>query len=226
MEDNIGRGRGTSTNKTRQYKSMIEDARAIFNHNRNEDSIQQVREGENVRAKESRRRNWHEVPVGQSDREGLCLSDQQRLRVRGLSPTVVHGSSKCDLPRGAIKFMQNKDFGEKQFYFAYKDFTYADYGSDGAAKERFRTSVVGQMYVLYIRKNEIVWNRENSLRMISIFGELEVYLEEQGVQKSSLYDMLRRYENEAEVEEEEFGSIFIATAQSDHEEFLRKQKLL
>ena len=86
--------------------------------------------------------------------------------------------------------------------------------------------MVGQMYVLYIRKNEIIWNRENSIRMISIFGELEVYLEEQGVQKNSLYDMLRRYENEAEVEEEEFGSIFIATVQSDHEEFLRKQTSL
>ena len=62
--------------------------------------------------------------------------------------------------------------------------------------------------------------------MISIFGELKVYLEEQGVQKSSLYDMLRRYENEAEVEEEEFGSIFNAMAQSDHEEFLHKKKSL
>ena len=82
---------------------MIEDARAVFINHCNENTRQQVREEENVRAKESRRHNWHEVLVNQSDREGLYLSDRQRMQLWGLSSTTLNENLKCKLLLDAIK---------------------------------------------------------------------------------------------------------------------------
>lgn len=61
------------------------------------------------------------------------------------------------LPIEAIVFLDTKDFGKEENYFAYKHFANASFGRDEVAMEAFQLSIFVQMYVLFIKKGPIKW---------------------------------------------------------------------
>ena len=87
-------------------------------------------------------------------REGDGLLQQRKNRDFS---ALSLGFCPYTLPIEATIFLDTKDFGKEEYYFAYKHFANASFGRDEAAMEAIQQSIIVQMYVLFIKKGPIKW---------------------------------------------------------------------